>query len=120
MGEIHEKQAAKQIYAEAKAAGKRTALTEQRRANLFANKIANIGPGEEVSVTLTYLERVRFEQGRFSLRFPMTITPRYIPGKPLAGLTENGFSAELARTELLQTDPRQRLGAAHRPGARRT
>lgn len=96
VGEIHEKEAAKQIYANAKAAGQRTAITQQHHGNLFSNRVANIAPGEEVSVTLTYLEHVRFSQDRFSLRLPLTITPRYIPGQRLTGFTEHGFSSALA------------------------
>ena len=48
-GIIKEKQEAKVIYEEAKAEGKKTALIEQQKPNLFTNKIANIGPGESCS-----------------------------------------------------------------------
>ena len=76
VGEIHEKQAAKKIYEQAKQSGRRTALVEQNRPNMFTSKVANIGPDEEISVVITYLEKVNYEHGRFSLRFPMTIIPR--------------------------------------------
>ena len=49
-GEIKEKQQAKKIYQEAKKAGKKVSLVSQQRPNLFSNKIANIGPGETVTV----------------------------------------------------------------------
>lgn len=104
VGEIHEKQAARKIYQQAKKDGKRTALVEQRRSNMFATKVANIGPNQELSVTLTYLQKVSFDQGRFSLHFPMTITPRYIPGQPLNPEHGGSFSAGVARTEILHTD----------------
>ena len=71
---------------------------------MFTSKVANVGPGEEISVTLTYLQKVAYKQGQFSLRFPMTITPRYIPGTPVIGDSGNGFSAELAREQVLQID----------------
>jgi Ca-activated chloride channel family protein len=74
VGEIHEKRAAEKIYRDAKAAGKRAALLEQNKPNLFRTKVANLGPQQEISVTITYLEKVRYENGEFSLRFPMTIT----------------------------------------------
>ena len=82
-GSIKEKQQAKKLYQQAKQAGKRAGLVSQQRPNLFTSQVANIGPGETVSVTLNYIETVAYDQGRFSLRFPMTITPRYIPGNPL-------------------------------------
>lgn len=79
VGEIKEKELAKKQYQKAKAAGKRVALVEQERPNLFTQNVANIGPGEEVTITLKYQDTVAFDAGRFSFRFPMTITPRFMP-----------------------------------------
>lgn len=79
-GEIKEKQAAKKIYQQAKQSGKRASLVEQQRPNLFSQTVANIAPKEEIEVTLSYRQTVNFNHGRFSLRLPLTITPRYIPG----------------------------------------
>ncbi len=79
LGEIREKQAAKKIYQQARASGRKASLVEQRRPNLFSNRVANIGPGEVVSVELHYIERVHYRDGQFSLRFPTTVTPRYTP-----------------------------------------
>ncbi|MGI9343888.1 MAG: marine proteobacterial sortase target protein [Gammaproteobacteria bacterium] len=85
VGEIREKQQARREYQQAKRDGKKAALVEQRRPNMFATAVANIAPGQTVEVRLTYVEKVAYESGRFSLRFPMTITPRYIPGVPVPG-----------------------------------
>ncbi len=82
-GVIKEKQQAKKIYQQARAAGKRTALVEQERPNMFTSSVANIGPGETIIVEIAYQQTLSYEHGRFSMRFPMTITPRYIPGKPI-------------------------------------
>ncbi len=79
-GEVREKEAAKQAYERAKQAGKKASLVEQQRANLFTTAVANIAPGETVIVEIEYLEEVRYDAGSFSLRFPLTITPRYAPG----------------------------------------
>ncbi len=79
LGEIHEKQAAKEIYEQARSSGRKASLVEQRRPNLFSNRVANIGPGEVVSVELHYIERISYRDGLFGLRLPTTITPRYIP-----------------------------------------
>lgn len=83
VGRIEEKEAARKVYSAAKTAGKKASLVEQQRPNLFTNRIANIAPGETVSVTLDYVQPVEFAADAFSLRFPMTITPRYMPGRPL-------------------------------------
>ena len=83
-GKIHEREEAKAIYQAARTAGKKAGLVEQERPNLFTTSVANIGPDETVVVELSYVQTVSYEAGEFSLRFPMTITPRYIPGDPLS------------------------------------
>lgn len=82
-GEIRERGLAKQVYAQARAAGQRAALLEQERPNLFTASVANIGPGETVVVELEYQQVLRFDNGRFSLRFPMVVGPRYVPAGPM-------------------------------------
>lgn len=79
VGEIHEKQAARRIYAQARAQGKRAGLVEQRRANAFTTAVANIPPGEDIAVRLEYLEVLQRQGNQFSLRLPLTLTPRYRP-----------------------------------------
>ncbi len=93
-GEIQEKQKARKAYEKAKAEGKKTTLVEQQRANLFTTAVANIAPGEAVTVEIEYLEEARYDAGTFSLRFPMTLTPRYMPGTPLADRKGSGWSAD--------------------------
>jgi Ca-activated chloride channel family protein len=78
-GIIKEKTEAKQIYLQAKAEGRKASLVAQQRPNMFINSIANIGPGETIEVTIEYQQKLNFEQQQYSLRFPMTITPRYMP-----------------------------------------
>jgi len=84
VGKVREKAVAKKIYQAAKKAGKKASLVEQQRPNLFTNRIANIGPGEEITVRMEYVQEVSFDTGTFSLRFPMTIMPRYMPGEPVS------------------------------------
>ena len=76
-GEIHERQAAERIYGEARAAGQRASLVRQTSANLFTTAVANIAPGEHIDITIEYLQTARYDAGEFSLRVPMTFTPRY-------------------------------------------
>jgi len=96
-GEIQEKEQAKKTYEQAKSEGKKTSLVEQQRANLFTTSVANIAPGELVAVEIEYLEDVRYEEGQFSIRFPMTLTPRYIPGAALADRVGSGWAADTDR-----------------------
>jgi len=76
-GEIHEREQAERIYGEARAAGQRASLVRQTSANLFTTAVANIAPGEHIDITIEYLQTARYDAGEFSLRMPMTFTPRY-------------------------------------------
>jgi len=76
-GEIHERVQAERIYATARAAGQRASLVRQTSANLFTTAVANIPPGESIDITIEYLQTARYDAGEFSLRIPMTLTPRY-------------------------------------------
>jgi Ca-activated chloride channel family protein len=96
-GEIREKEQARKEYEQAKREGKKTSLVQQQRANLFTTQVANVAPGELVVVEIEYLEELRYENGRFSIRFPMTLTPRYIPGTSLPDRQGNGWSADTDR-----------------------
>ena len=78
-GEIKAREEARKVYEEAKAAGKKTALLEQQRPNIFTNQVANIGPGETIVVQIEYQSSVHQSGGAFSLRFPMVVAPRYNP-----------------------------------------
>ncbi len=78
-GQVQEKAQARQTFERAKAGGRKAGLVEQRRANLFSNRIANIGPDETVEIELHYTQRVDFRDGVFSLRLPTTLTRRYTP-----------------------------------------
>jgi Ca-activated chloride channel family protein len=82
-GKIKERTEAKKIYRKAKAEGKKASLIEQERPNMFTNSVANIGPKESIVVEIEYQQTLRYDQGHFRLRFPLAITPRYIPGQPI-------------------------------------
>ena len=82
-GQIKERAEAKKVYEQAKQAGKRTSLVEQERPNIFTTSVANIGPGERITVEIEYQETVRYDSDQYQLRFPMAVGQRYIPGTPV-------------------------------------
>jgi Ca-activated chloride channel family protein len=96
-GEIRERGQAKREYTQAKQSGQRAALLEQERPNLFTSSVANIGPGQEVVVELEYQQTLRYDAGRYSLRFPMVVGPRYIPGSPVAASKGTGWAPDTTR-----------------------
>ena len=82
-GEIQERKAAQKMYQQARQAGQHAALVEQHRANIFSTSVANVPPGEELTVVLEYQQQVTRRGSRFSLHYPMSITPRYTPRSSL-------------------------------------
>ena len=79
LGVVKEKQEAIKTFEEAKRQGKKAGLLQQHRPNLFSMAVANIGPQEKIVATITFIDKVRYENDTFSLRLPTTLTPRYIP-----------------------------------------
>lgn len=78
-GEIHERQAARRVYEQAREQGQRAALVEQQRPNLFTTAVANLAPRETLEVRIGFRQEVRYDDGTFSLRFPLAVTPRFEP-----------------------------------------
>lgn len=78
-GQIHPKVAAKQIFEQAKSQGKKASLVSQARPNIFTSEVANLAPNEQLIVEISYQETLTYQDGVFSLRFPMTVAPRYNP-----------------------------------------
>ena len=79
-GQIREKEQARQEFQRAAVEGKRATLVEQQRPNLFTSRVANLGPLDELEVEIEYQQTLELEEGRVGLRFPLTLTPRYMPG----------------------------------------
>ena len=93
IGKIKERKQAKKIYEQAKSQGKKASLLEQERPNIFTTSLANIGPGEVIAVTIEYQETMRYDSGKFSLRFPTVVAPRYIPGtQTITGFKGTGWA----------------------------
>lgn len=83
-GKVQPKETARRTYEKAKQAGQHAANVEQQRPNLFTARVANIPPGETVSVELKYQQPVQYQAGVFELAVPTTLTPRYMPGAPVS------------------------------------
>lgn len=83
VGEIKEREEAGALFEKARQEGRKSSLLVQNRPNIFTTRVANIGPGERVRITIEYQQLAHYADTVFSLRFPMAITPRYIPGTPV-------------------------------------
>jgi len=89
---IREREEAKRVYEAAKSEGKRAALVEEERPNIFTTSVANLMPGDHIDVRLRYVEPLRWEDGRVRLVFPMVVGPRYIPGTQAVGHEGTGWA----------------------------
>jgi len=74
---IRERKEAKQVYEQAKREGRKAALVDQERPNLFTTSAAGINPGETIDVSLDYQQEISYDRGEFGLSFPLTFTPRF-------------------------------------------
>ena len=84
-GVIKPRELASQQYQLARHNGKRASLITQQRKNLFTTHVANIAPGETIKITIGFQSGVYYNDGVFSASFPLTITPRYVPGQQIQG-----------------------------------
>src|ERR1700746_1062962 len=75
----------RQAYDDAGAAGRRASIAEEERPDVFTLRVGNIMPGERVSVALTLMCPLPYEDGEATVRFPLVVAPRYIPGTALDG-----------------------------------
>src|SRR5438552_18562113 len=91
---IRERAEAKRVYEAAKSEGKRAALVEEERPNIFTTSVANVMPGNHVDVRLRYVEPLRWEAGKMRMVFPMVTGPRYIPGTQALGHAGTGWSLD--------------------------
>jgi Ca-activated chloride channel family protein len=91
---IREREEAKRVYEAAKSEGKRAALVEEERPNIFTASVANLMPGDHVDVRLRYVEALRWEDARVRLVFPMVVGPRYIPGTQTVGHDGTGWAPD--------------------------
>ena len=92
-GVIKRREEARAIYEHAKNTGHVAALLDQERSNIFTQAVANIMPGEQVTVTISYLQVLQYEAGAYEFVFPMVVGPRYIPGKA-TGQQGGGWSPD--------------------------
>lgn len=77
IAKIEEKAKARKDYEQAKSEGKSASLLEQERPNVFRMDVANIMPGDTISVELRYTELLVPEDGVYEFVYPTVVGPRY-------------------------------------------
>ena len=93
-GKILRREDAEAVYEAAKSGGQVASLLNQERPNIFTQSVANIMPGEQIKITISYVETLKYEDGSYEFVFPMVVGPRYNPGSAVGVNSGNGFSPD--------------------------
>src|SRR5256886_8628216 len=94
-GKILRREEAQAVYEAARNNGQTASLLQQERPNIFTQSVANILPGEQIKITISYVETLKYEDGSYEFVFPMVVGPRYVPGSPTfapVSAKANGFA----------------------------
>ncbi|HKA89665.1 MAG TPA: VIT domain-containing protein [Haliangiales bacterium] len=76
-GIVRERAEAEELYREARRQGYVASLLTEERPNVFTQKVANIEPGKQIDIALTYDNTLPWEDGAFTFAFPTVVGPRY-------------------------------------------
>ncbi|MBI3096919.1 MAG: VWA domain-containing protein, partial [Planctomycetes bacterium] len=87
----------RQSYESARDQGQRAGLLEQERPNIFTASVANLDPGENIKVSLQYVHALKYDRDAYTVRFPMVVAPRYIPGSSLGVRSGEGTEEDTDR-----------------------
>jgi Ca-activated chloride channel family protein len=93
-GKILPREDAQAVYEAAKSGGQVASLLDQERPNIFTQSVANILPGEQVKITISYVETLNYVNGAYEFVFPMVVGPRYVPGAAKEESQGKGFAPD--------------------------
>ena len=92
---VQEKGKARATYEQAKQAGKKASLLEQDRPNIFSMNVANILPGDQITISLNYTESIVPEEGIYEFVYPTVVGPRYTNEQQMKGeVAKVGYTKE--------------------------
>jgi Ca-activated chloride channel family protein len=112
-GIIRERAEAQRIYDSAKSQGYVASLLTQDRPNIFMQSVANIEPGKQIDIHITYFHTLEYADGWYEWHFPMVVGPRFNPPDSTDGIgavprLANGTSGQ--KTEIQYLKPSERSG----------
>ena len=88
---IREREQAAREFEAAKREGKSASLLEQSRPNVFTMKVANVLPGDTISVELKYTELLVPTDGVYEFVYPTVVGPRYSEKRESQASPEDEF-----------------------------
>ncbi len=92
VAKIREREKAKAEFETAKREGKSASLLEQSRPNVFTMNVANVLPGDTISVELRYTELLSPVEGTYEFIYPTVVGPRYSEKPESTASTEDTFA----------------------------
>ncbi len=101
-GQIMRREDARVVYEEAKARGQAAAVLDQERPNIFTQAVANIMPGSDVKITISYVNLLKYEEGRYEFAYPMVVGPRFTPN---GGYRRPGERGVPSKDKVIYGDP---------------
>ena len=93
IAKVEEREQARKDYELAKAQGKTASLLEQNRPNVFQMNVANILPGDKITVVLKYTETLIPENGVYEFVYPTVVGPRYTETSEMTASTSDFWVA---------------------------
>ena len=105
VAELKERQQAETDYQEAVQQGQQAALATRESPDVFTLRVAGLQPDQDVTVETAYVQLARTDGSDWTLRVPLTTSPRYVradeansrhaQGQPLALLRDPGHRFRL-------------------------
>jgi Ca-activated chloride channel family protein len=112
---IGEREEARGQFEAARRQGRTASLLEQDRPNVFRMSVANILPGDEIRVELSYVELIVPSEHVYEFVFPTVVSPRYAKGSAQSSYLHAGVPADhtFALDALVESAvPIHRIGCA--------
>jgi Ca-activated chloride channel homolog len=91
---VVEQEVAREISRQKKAEGRRAALVEMERGNLFTLSLGNVQPDDIIVIRFGYVEELDAWKDELALQIPFNPGVRYVPGKPLLRLNSGRGTAD--------------------------
>jgi Ca-activated chloride channel family protein len=110
---IGERAEAEKIYRAAKRQGYVASLLTEERPNIFTQSVANIEPGKQIDVDITYFNTLTYADGWYEFVFPMVVGPRFNPPSITDGVGATARGRQGAsgqKTEIQYLRPTERSG----------
>jgi len=89
-GVIEEREEALKKYKDAISRGDGAYMLESHRDNIFQVSLGNVGAGETIEVSISYLQDLKISEKEIRLTIPTLVGVRYIPGLPVGKRTGMG------------------------------